>query len=209
VALDFGTIAQLRHVNWGTISGDNMGSGTLIAWIYPTNHNGASDQAIFAKGDHIDEFGFGLSWGSGGDIEIKHGRATTELHARSSTNPVSSNSWQCVAAHWNSAGIAGDQELFWGDLSTALAEVGAYSIQQVGAGALTDVTATNLYIGDNPVAGWEHGFAGDIAFVFYSTTYLTLTQMIQIQWRMAAITARERKPICRVMVTQARSQMQP
>lgn len=149
----FGTLGDDIGVTNAAL--DDITTGTALAWVFPT-----SSAAFAPLMDRADIIGF--TWystfsmfGSGGtgDITFQMHRATTDLNVRTTTAGTSLSAWNFVGAQWNSGGVNADQKLYWGNRTNLVAEVGAYSLQTVGAGAITSDSGGTQHIGGSATSG--------------------------------------------------------
>jgi hypothetical protein len=122
--IDFGSDASL----------DDISAGTYILWGY--FNSVATDGQLIVK-SAVGSSATHLIIGSANDPHFNINRATTDLTIESNTNPLQTSQWNFVACHWDFNGANGDQQIYWGDLTTTVAEVGGYLTQRVGAGART------------------------------------------------------------------------
>lgn len=185
MALDFSSHLTHIYIGHGTMNNWSGQSGTILEWIYPTNVNAASDQTLFLKGTSWDNsLWFDIEWQTNGIIKIGRGRATDQCRAVS-TDTLSNNTWQFVAATWDVNGSNTDQKLFIGTLASAVSEVSGYSDQTVGAGTVSTVPDSKpVQIGDGiGEFAWETGYAGRIAWVGVWNRTLSLGEIQAQQFR--------------------------
>jgi hypothetical protein len=177
-----------NYVDYGSAAVlDNLSQRTMLAWIYPTSVTTPLAQAIYAKADGTSFSAyrsFYVAGSIGSTIYVDSHRATTILKAESGT-VLSNNVWQFVGGAVDEAATATDQKLYWGSLSTAVAEVPTYASQQVGSGAFGNDAAFNATLGNFSATvpqSWSR-FIGRIAFFAMWNRVLTLNEIRQQQFR--------------------------
>lgn len=177
--------ASTNIVNFGSAASiDGLGTaGTYIGWVYPTAL--AGDRAYFYKlnGSYA---GIGLKppGANGQGLRFDLARATAALRIQDNDSVVSLNAWNFVACTWDTAGSNADQKLFVGGLTSRVAEVASYNFQTVGSGTVTSVAGEDLAVGNingGLAATWA-AWVGDIAFVAFWDTQLTLAQIAAQQF---------------------------
>lgn len=156
---------------------DDLAAGTFLAWVYPTALK--ADDTIVVKTAQSTGMRNFIAVGSGA-LRVDIDRAT-DLVIVSSASVLSTDSWQFVAAVFNTGGADADQKLFHGTLTSLAAETG-YQVQQVGSGAVVSDAAHNLFIG-NFNSGTFGAFAGRIAWVAHWNRVLTLAEIRAQQFR--------------------------
>src|SRR3990167_4230892 len=181
MALSFGSWTT-NKVNVGSNSVlDNPAVGTLFAWAYPTSF--VANAGFYGKGAGLFSRNptFTLS-GTAGAISFIINRASTHLTIISGSSFLSTNLWQCVTAVWNVNGVNGDQRLYVGNLTTAIAEVGSYANQAVGLGTPVDRSADDAAIGNRDATA-SNGFSGFLALIAIWDRVLSLDELVSIQFR--------------------------
>ena len=182
MAFSFGGANGAGRVNVGQAASlDDINTGTVLAWVYPTGTSSVG--VIYWKGP---------SSGAGRQLfqilttpalNVIRSRATTNLIATAATANFSAwglNKWLLVGGVWDTAGVAADQRLYVGDLATAAAEPSTYSAQNAGAGGNSTNDTNDALIGNNP--GFANGFVGRIAVVAIWSAVLTAAQIASWQW---------------------------
>lgn len=178
MALDF-TNAITDRVNCGSdVTLDDLLTGTYMVWVYPTAVNGTTRSII-----HKGAFGTGYRFlrMTNGDFFVGVRRLTTNLRAESNTTPIGANSWQFLAGVHDTGGVNGDQRLFYGTLTSLVAEVGGYVTQTVGAGVVPSNAATDQMVGNNDTP--NAGFSGHIAIAAIWNRMLSLGELQAQQFR--------------------------
>ena len=181
-SLDFADTSTDR-VNLGSPADlDNMATGTIICWVFPDGL-ATNQQFVSKRADATNALLFQEN-GTGGDFQFRIVRASASLTVISNTTPLSTGSWQFVAATWDGSGANGDQELFHGDLGTTVTET-TYATQEVGSGAQGDDSGVEMSIGNVPDGGLggAGAFNGRIAFVHILDTDLTVGQISAQQFK--------------------------
>jgi hypothetical protein len=145
-----------------------MTSGTWLMWLKTTAVWNASE--TYCR--------LGTSGGALADLEAastagqflwRRRRVTTNTVIQNSSPTFSVAKWYFLAVTFDTGGVAGDQQMYWGDEETAIAEV-SYGTQQLGSGAVsgnvnnsywgnTDPAAVNASLDDGAVAfeAWYPG----------------------------------------------------
>jgi hypothetical protein len=176
MALDFGDNTNAYRVDHGTLGSWNWGSGsgTVMSWFWvDADHDSSEFPTILGKSGGGNNGRFFLSWADNSELEFLVGGG--EIGIGSSDNPVGTGKWNFGAATWDNGGVAGDQQLWYGDLSTPVAEVSSYGQQSVG-GPGHDVSANSALVGMNSTTP-DGEFDGKVAFVAAWDTVLTVGQM--------------------------------
>lgn len=155
---------------------DNLSPGTIITWCYPTDV-GTYNRRIAVK-QGTQPLAFLVADTAAGDLVLFYSRATTVLKVRTGTGVITVDNWQCLAATWDAAGVAADQKLYRGTLTTSLAEL-TYAEQGVGAGAHDDAAAV-LVLGNR--AGLSTPFIGRLAWVGIWNRALPLGELLDQQF---------------------------
>lgn len=156
---------------------DDIDVGTIWAWV--RTPAGAANGTIFGKGS---QSVFRMTAAGVARLNCTRTRATTTMEALADVPAVGSSEWVFLAAVWDTAGANGDQKLYGGDLTTIVAEAGAYTTQQVGTGAPSSNAASNGRIGVSS-AGTQP-FTGRIAVVgLISGRRLSLGELQSLQFR--------------------------
>ncbi len=188
MALDYGTNANQWYSTFDTLGGWNWGAGdgTAMSWFWvDADHDGVEFPCMLSKSTNAPLHGrFNLGFGDNSDMSIKIGGAA-DLEAQSNSNPVSIGKWNFGVGVWDTGGVNGDQKLYYGDLSTRVAEVGGYAVQTVGAGPYHNTAATTLLSGINRTAGINGEFDGKIALIAAWDVILTLDQIELQQYNLA------------------------
>lgn len=180
-SLDFSGLSSHR-VNIGSgASLDNVNAGTLIV---RGRLGSIADGRFFQKGTFgsSDYHYFGIN-GAQSRLEFSRKRATTDCGAQATFANFSghaTNQWGWYAAVWNTAGVNGDQKLFYATDGTPFAEPSAYFSQGVGSGAVGDNSAADAFLGNN--AGLALALPGRMARVILYNVALTLAQLRAIQF---------------------------
>lgn len=160
---------------------DNVATGTVICWCYPTNVTNATSMRIYTK-IGTNNFVFVHRDTTNGDFRFGYTRSVTSLNILSPTGTVTVNTWQTLAATWNASGVNGDQHLYRGvnsgTLST-IAEIGSYTTQVVGSGTHDDASA-DAHIGSTTTSTGQ--FVGTIALVMICNFQMTVGQLRQQQF---------------------------
>jgi hypothetical protein len=86
-----------------------------------------------------------------------------------------------LAAVWDTTLTNTDQKLFSGDAVTPLAEPASYSLQQVGAGTVTDTSVRDFLVGNRDTGVAPH--VGSIALVALWDRVMSLDELISQQFR--------------------------
>jgi hypothetical protein len=184
MALDFGTAAQNRYVDHGTLGSWNPSAGGFLVWMYPTDLTRNQDSIVIGK--------TGTAWGQGCDVMMEWGtdqirfirkRATLSTQIQSSIPFFgSANTWYCIAISFDTGGADSDQKLFLGDLTTKLAE-DSYTARAVGSGSLQDLSSRPLRAG---AGTWSNtNYAGSIALIRVYNTAPTLAQFLADQYKLS------------------------
>lgn len=159
---------------------ENLDPYTWWGWFFPTTF--ASTDRLLEKGDGICRLAL---QGTGGDIQCRRTRATTNTIYNTSDTPLSLNTWHFVAATFNSGASAGNiVHIYVGSL-TALAVESTYASPADGAGTLTTDASLDFIIGNknNKAKPW----VGDIAIAGLIDRELTLGQIQDLQFRPRAV----------------------
>lgn len=133
---------------------------TYCAWINPTGFGNPTKGTIFSK---VNSSGVGhwvfIQSASGGQVGFQVSRASVNAQALAAF-PASKfdNEWKFLVAAYQAND--GGPRLFLGSHATLLTEM-TYASRADGSGAVTDVTANALLIGNTPVAG-GNAFQGRI-----------------------------------------------
>ncbi|NIQ92891.1 MAG: LamG domain-containing protein, partial [Desulfuromonadales bacterium] len=160
---------------------DNIAAGTIVAWIKPAKLQ--NDNGIFTKNGGSAGPTF-FQHTTSGNLRLDIPRATTNLVVQANSNELAANQWSFVAARWDVNGVDGDQQLYWGNLTTILAEVGGYAFQQVGSGAQADDSANNAVWGNMRSGGVGWGrYDGDIAIGILFDRKLSLSELKVLQFK--------------------------
>ncbi len=161
---------------------DTISNGTIMVWVLI---NTEGDGHIFV-GKRSGAGAFLRFQQSGGsDISIKIERATSDLNAASSSNPITTGKPFFLAATWDINGASGDQQLFFYDPSTVagLAEISSYSVQNVGSGAQGSDAANLMGVGNTGEGNDPSACACEISEVWiYNDVDLTLEQIQTVMW---------------------------
>ncbi len=163
---------------------DNTDTGTMLVWLYPT------DVSSGAK-VYVEKFsaGAGKQLQLNTDVQFLLDRATTDLsiiatQANMSTFAV--NTWCCIAAVYDAAGVNGDQKLYHGNLTTDFVEAAAYGTQAVGSGDAVTDAGIDTRIGNTSVADpADEPALARIAIVGWWSEKLTLAQLIIQQYSLS------------------------
>lgn len=123
-------------------------TGGMTAWAWVFRGVDAANQHVISK-----DSGAGTGWlmvvnnnPSNGIIQSRAWRATVSTSVISSTIASALHTPAFVACTLNAAATPVGK-LFWGDQSTAVAEV-SYNTQTDGSGAFTSDASSNLYVGN-------------------------------------------------------------
>ena len=183
MGLDF-SASDTHQVDIGNgASINNLTAGGILAWINPATITASGvrgriiQKGLFGPGNFRN---FMIGHTSNGDFTMEIMRATTNLNALSATGQLSASVWQCVATRFDTAGANGDQQLYVGDVNTALTEVSSYSTQLVGSGATGDDSGVNAYISNN--SNNNRSINGSISFVSIWNTYPSLGDLQRQQF---------------------------
>lgn len=172
-AVEFNTNGE--YINYGSASElDDIAQGTILLWLKDDRVHGESviQKSASFQGFKLETFLTRL------DFTIN--RATTTLEIRTSTDPIAaSDTWSFVAILFDFNGSDGDQQMWSGDLSTAISEE-SYTVQTVGSGSRTSDASNDMLLGNyndglNPCT-CTVGF-----FAIYDVV-LTTEQISAIQW---------------------------
>lgn len=175
-----------RYVNCGSNAViDNLTAGTVLAWVYSAAGATSNSGVVWAKdGGGVYKY-FSIPYYSGNrHYEFAWKRATSDLYVGCTTDQFAAfglNKWLCVGTAWDTAGSNGDQHLWCGDLTTALAEPTSYNDSQaVGSGAPGNEASNSFYIGNfsTGTQSWD----GRIAVVALFNRKLTLAEAISWQF---------------------------
>lgn len=183
------TGAGTTRVSVGTSTSIISDVCTILAWIYPTSVTTPSTQAIIEKtpSDFSDYRGIQVD-GTGLLAFIRRGSPAFTGTEVAATGLLSINTWQMVGTVMDAtSSTATDQKLFYGSLTSMIAEVPSYSSQDAGSGA-TSQGSINTLIGNNGDGSFVSGFPGKIAWVATWNRILTLGE-IQAQQFTPHVTA--------------------
>jgi hypothetical protein len=181
VALLF-TNAGSERVDVGSAASlDDILTGTILAWIYPTvldTGGGRVYQKSYLGAD-------GSYWvlavndGAMGRLHMGYSRPTGDLNI--AADVVTTNAWQFVGAVFNGSGVDADQKMYRGTLAIRVAEVGAYFVKSTGSGTHpTDAGSTGL-IGNR--GNFNVGFPGRIAWLGLWNRQLSVSEIETQQFR--------------------------
>ena len=167
-----------QKVSLGTTSGlQNNGQRSVLAWIYPTASPSANNGLIFSKatsGWSVYQYFDVRESGSG--LKISHGAAcsASDAHSRSS-DILALNQWHCVAGRMD---VGTTNKIYFGGLSTTLAEVSAYDDEIVGGGSVNSDSSAEAAIGNYGFypASWSR-FPGHIAVVVVWNAVLSVAEL--------------------------------
>jgi hypothetical protein len=156
---------------------NTMTSGTWLMWV-KTPQAWSSTEKYVQWGDSGDRAGIVENTAVSGSISWRWFRATTSTFVRNATPTFSLATWYFWAVTFDTSGADGDQHFYWGDETTAVAEVTTYTTQQAGSGAITG-HSSNFYWGNaDPAATASSLDAGAIALeAWYPGVILTSTQL--------------------------------
>ena len=185
MAIDLSTTGYINHGSSSTL--EDFTVGTILAWVYIGSS--VPDGYVFSKWTGtIDEMYMYFDGNTNKRIECSRGRATTTLRVRSAASTLQANKWQFVGFTFNSAGADTDQKLYWGDLTTTVAEV-SYLDRRVGSGTLTAGSTGNAWVGnrnDSP-GTWAQLNNTRVGFVAVYPTILTLQQIFEQQFNLTPV----------------------
>ncbi|MCC7045064.1 MAG: LamG domain-containing protein [Acidobacteria bacterium] len=179
MSLTFGGATTDRVTIAANATIDNLSAFTVLLWVRPTTLT--SFRRIVAK-----EVSTTSGWavrltGTGGDIRVTWGRATTDVSYVTSSTPLSSlYTWHLVAITFDQSGAAGEVvNIYTGKLTTAAVEA-SYSTTTGGSGAFDDDSSADLTIGNS--AATDLPIQGNIAVAAVINRVLTLQEIISWQW---------------------------
>lgn len=166
-----------RALTFGAATSDLVGFGNpgnvtendiqaMGAWIRPTTLT--SNRNIGSKNFSDGGGGFNMRLlGTGGDFQCKMNKSVADAIGTSNTTPLSTTGkWYCVFGIYDPADT--QPRVYVGDLTTAIAEVGGYSVATQGSGTCTstaDLRAGNQGSSAAPVLA----FQGDIGPFLWMT----------------------------------------
>lgn len=160
------------YINGGSgASLDDLVTATFVAWVYPTAF--AANQVLWSKNGTTRYARFNTA----ARLNFAVARATTPLEV-TATDTLTANRWAFVAGALNTGGVNTDQKAYYGSLTSVVAEVSAYTTQQVGTGAVTSDAAGNLSIGSNTAS---QPFTGRVAWVQVYNRQLSLGELRMLQ----------------------------
>ena len=181
MALDFGIYTDVRYVDHGTLGSWAMSVGTILVWIWMENdRSDVAPPGICGKRTATETHFFGINFADSNDLRYRHDRATTRLDIVG-TDELLVDEWSFVGVSFDTAGVDGDQHLYHGTLTKLVAETG-YAAQQVGTGAIQDLTGNTFY------GGWQGQIAdgywdGKVAWIAAWTRQLSLGEIKAQQFR--------------------------
>lgn len=169
------------RLNCGSASNlDNISAGTVATWLNvttlgATNFGAVASKSntaytVFKEWDITDATNSGRPW-----MEID--RATTNLECRSTQIPATGQPI-FVAYTWNTAGTNTDQHIYYGTLTTNVAET-SYSLQQVGTGTVQDDSAESWGIGN--MAGGTASAGGGVRTIYWVGVWNRQLSLAEIQ----------------------------
>lgn len=180
MGLDFSG-ATSDKLNCGSGSSlDNLTTATYLTWFKVTNATPAADLAVSWKGLAASGSRQCRVEDTLTEATITIFRATTNLTVSGDLSLLAVDEWNCLAYVHDTGGADGDQQIYEGNLTNLLTEVGSYGTQVVGAGTPGDNSANNLIIGNRENDG--RNFDGIIAFIAQWNRVLTLAELRQQQW---------------------------
>lgn len=160
-----------RVVAAASASLNNIATGTAMWWLYPT---------AAPNGHHL------MNKPGTQSMRARLGATYFEMYYGGSTGDVAfsrdisgfahwgTNKWVKIACHWSFGGSSGDQKLWMGDLSNAIAEPDMYDEVLTGSGSHDD-SAGDLIIGNH--ASNNAALAGTLACMAIYNSILTEAQM--------------------------------
>lgn len=184
MALDLGTITNFYYVNHGTMSSwDPRGAGAIAAW-FKTTSSLQDGMRILTKGISGADVSplnvAGSSYPANLSLYLQGQNWPNRLHAVSNGSEITASGEHFIASRWNTAGVDADQQLFYGNRSTAVAEVSGYSDQQVGSGH-KDATGNSFVAGGMPGESWSWAEGSISAYAVWDS-YATLDDLLRFQY---------------------------
>lgn len=180
MALDFGAGDYVDCGSAGSL--DNLTAFTFCCWgKVPDN---ATDRNIFQK-SHFNTTGW-----RDGEITVNDrlfagiNRATSACQARADLTNFSTwpgfGEWVFMAGRVNTAGAAGDQQLWMGSLTAPPVEPSSYTNQTAGSGSVPADGTLNFFVGNRNPVSQDRPF-GMMAFYGHWNRLLTAAE-INHQW---------------------------
>jgi hypothetical protein len=166
---------------------DQMTVGTVLCWCQLDSAPPGNDSRIWSKGATGLDTGLRIN-NTAGATNLRHFvvRSGTTLVVDTDNPPgLASGAWAFIGASWNTAGANGDQHLYSGSLSLAVAEVSSYVTRVVGSGTLLEDPAEPGILGNRGAGSRQ--FDGILATVLIFSRQLALGEIRAQQFHPHAI----------------------
>lgn len=170
MALTLGGATSDRITVTAAASINNLAAFAVIAWVFPTTLTDL--RMIYSKDNGTgSEVFFGLN-GTGGNVQIQVGRATSNANAVSDDTPLSAaNTWHCIAASWDGSTAP---KIYRGSLTVAMVERTYLAGNTAGSGAQKDDSARDALWGND---GTTLAFQGRMAVAALFNRAPTLAEL--------------------------------
>lgn len=178
--------ASTHLSNHGTSTTLRQNTGFVAAWVQIASFVTGVTGLKLCGTDGV-YWGLWLDGGfdGSGHLYFDIQRATTNLIAHASSDPLVVGVPQFVAVSWNTSGANSDQKLYTGSLNRIVSEVATYATQEVGAG--TRSTPTTAFTIGNALGGESYSyFNGSIDTFIYLNRQPLLKEIIELQGNMYA-----------------------
>lgn len=158
---------------------DNLATGTVVVWEYPTTLT--ADRVIVSKYRGASQEGWFFANGpTAAALKTYHERATTDTEYVS-TNTRSVDTWSFSAASWDT-GASPVNHLYLGALASAAAEV-SYGTSTDGSGSFNSDAARSLFVGNRDAASPNAAYQGTIAIVQMYNRVLSSAEIESLRLR--------------------------
>lgn len=167
------------HIDHGVMGNWNPDALSAIMWVYLDDvANNLRD--FFGKADDAVWLGLSVYRLAADGTAFRIERTTSGDSARATSNSaVLTTGWNCIAAAMQGSGDVADNKVYWGNLSTSLADV---TNAAVGTGVLDSIAAYGMTVGNYDSGDRNWSIPGDIAYFACWGAELSLAQLRNVQF---------------------------
>lgn len=160
---------------------DNLTTATYLVWFKVTNATPTNDLAVAWKGLAASGSRQARVESTLTEANMTIFRATTNLTVSANLSLVAVDEWNFLAFCHDTGGANGDQQVYEGNLSNIVAEVGSYGTQIVGSGAPGDNSSNSQIIGNRETGSRQ--FDGVLQWVGIWNRVMDLAEIKTQQFR--------------------------
>lgn len=155
----------------------NKAAFTWMAWIY---RNALKEAFLLFKGVNK---AWAFDWSDTDEISMEVIRAGTDANARSQNQTFGTGTWYFLAATYDESD---GPRLFYGTLTSPIAEVSSYAARTVGTLGTTNDSGSNLLLGNRGVDDARY-LGGAMANFIWINSRLTVAQMRRWQYSLTPV----------------------